>query len=85
MKYDYKYMHKGVEHTSARIYPEDHLDLCLKHAKDHSGKVRCRETGKIIFDFCKSKDKGAIVLDEVSEWQIKNFNPGRKDNVNKKN
>jgi hypothetical protein len=57
MKYDYIYKHKGVEHISARIYPEDHLDLCLKHAKDHSGKVRCRETGKIIFNFCKEKVK----------------------------
>jgi hypothetical protein len=84
MKYDYLYMHEGKEHASYRAYPELQLDLCVEHAKERDGKVRCRETGKIIFDFCKSKDKGAIILDEVSEWQIKNFNPGRKNNVNKK-
>jgi hypothetical protein len=57
LKYDYLYMHNGKEQASARIYPEDHLGLCLKHAKDHSGKVRCRETGKILYNFCREKIK----------------------------
>lgn len=57
VKYDYLYKIKGIEHKSARIYPEDHLDLCLKHAKEVNGKVRCRETNKIIYNFCKSKEK----------------------------
>jgi hypothetical protein len=27
----------------------------MKHAKEHNGKVVCRETGKEIANFCRSK------------------------------
>ena len=57
MRYDYLYSKSEQEYVSARIYPEKHLDLCVLHAREMDGKVRCRKTGKIIFDFCKSKKR----------------------------
>lgn len=55
IQYEYIYKHRSIEYVSARIYPEKHLDLCVQHAKEANGKVRCRQTGKIIYNFCKKK------------------------------
>jgi len=54
MRYEYEYHDRTGIHKSARIYPESQKELCMQHARNHYGKVICRETGKVIADFCKS-------------------------------
>jgi len=42
---------------STFIYQQKHLSAAIHYAQSHNLKVRDRETGNIIADFCKSKHK----------------------------
>jgi uncharacterized protein YqeY len=52
MKYDLIVNVDGEEYTVPKIYKENELEWLIETAKQRHGKVKERETGKIIYNFC---------------------------------
>jgi hypothetical protein len=48
-----KYEIETKKGKSARLYLSHHISLAIKHAKEVNGKLIDRETGEVIFNFCK--------------------------------
>jgi hypothetical protein len=52
MRFEILYKEKGKIHKAARIYTSNQENLAKHHAALVKGKVRCRETGQILANYC---------------------------------